>query len=468
MHKSKVINLIRTFTSQEWRDFLDFVNSPYFNRNRDIIRMVKYLNQHFPTFNSGTIAKPKLSSFLYPSENYNDKRIRYIMSDLYKLAERFLLIQRYENRKDQMQIDLLNSYLDRSLEKQYQTQRRKIKASDKGLAKKSSAHHFFQLQLADTEEKHFELKRQRRFDANIQTASEHLDCFYFIKKLKYSCGMQDRQRLLSAQYEDNLSDDFLKIIQQNDFFENAVVRAYYSVLMALREEEKDKHFHNLKELLADQQELISKPDLREIYLYAINYCARKIRQGKDIYLSEALSLYQQGISNQILIENGELSPWTFTNVVKLALRLRRYDWIEIFIKSNSKKLPDSFRQNALNYNLAELYYYRKSYDQALEYLNLVKFSDLNYYLGSRVMLIKIYYEREEEQALLSQLAAFSMFLKRNKEISSHIKKTYLNFCDLLFQLVKRNPRQLLNIGERIQQTSPLTDKGWLIQQYEEI
>jgi hypothetical protein len=84
------------------------------------------------------------------------------------------------------------------------------------------------------------------------------------------------------------------------------------------------------------------------------------------------------------------------------------------------------------------------------------------------MLIKIYFEQEEEQALLSQLAAFTMFLKRNKEISIHLKRTYLNFCNLLFSILKRNPKKLPQLEEKIERTSPLTDKVWLLQQLKKV
>lgn len=148
-------------------------------------------------------------------------------------------------------------------------------------------------------------------------------------------------------------------------------------------------------------------------------------------------------------------------MVKLSLRLQHYTWIESFIQEYAPKLPGSFRENALHYNLAELYYYTNRFDQAQEHLNQVAFSDLNYYLGARVLLAKIFYETDEEEALLSLISSFTIFLKRNKQLSNNLKHTYLNFCQILFQILRRSPAQMKKLQEKISNTSLLTDRAWL-------
>ena len=239
------------------------------------------------------------------------------------------------------------------------------------------------------------------------------------------------------------------------------------IFRALSDEGQEYHFDALLGELDTISKAVPTDRLREIYFMAINYCARKIRQGQERYVEEALSLYTKGIERRILMEQDNLSPWTFTNVVKLALRLKRYQWIEQFIAQKGKLLPEAFQENALHYNYAELYYYTKSYEKAQEHLMQVAYSDLNYYLGARTMLAKIYYEQDEEEALLSLIAAFTIFLKRNKQVSSAIKETFLNFCDLLYQLVRREGRKLEGLEKRIAGTELLTDRAWLLKAWQQ-
>lgn len=468
MRNSKIIDLLSSFSPTEVKHFKSFLESPYFNKKSGLLPFYDYIIAHYPDFESEQLEKENVFEALFKEEVFEDKKIRYMMSDLAKLVERFLTIQFYEKDKERVNLDLLTCYLERDQDKHYLILKSKVEKDLTEVLEEESEIHLKRMRFADLEELHFEQQRKRRFDENIQIASNELDRYYFIKKLKYSCGMQDRQQFLSAAYQDNLTDEFLSFVEENAFLGSSVIKSYYAILLALKKDLDDKYFYQLKNILKDEADHIPNKELKEIYFYAINFCARKIRLGQDKFLSEALELYQKGIEQQILVQKGVLSPWTFTNVVKLALRLKQYDWIEQFIRRNGKKLPENFRQNAMNYNLAELFYYRKSFSEALDHLNRVKFSDLNYYLGSRVMLIKIYFEQEEEQALLSQLAAFTMFLKRNKEISIHLKRTYLNFCNLLFSILKRNPKKLPQLEEKIERTSPLTDKVWLLQQLKKV
>ena len=84
------------------------------------------------------------------------------------------------------------------------------------------------------------------------------------------------------------------------------------------------------------------------------------------------------------------------------------------------------------------------------------------------MLAKIYYETNEENALLSLLAAFTVFLKRNKNISADLKKTYLNFCHFLFQIIRKKKKHLPKLREEIRITKLLTDRAWLLKELQNL
>lgn len=468
MLKSKVIRILKTFSGHEIRAFQDFVASPFFNKKPELTRFLEVLCSQVLGQAPKRLKKKQVYDIIFPGKPFDDKEWRYLKSDLTRLAERFLTIQYYEEDPFRTNLDLMSCYLDRNLEKEYRQPRRRLEKLFEEAAYHDSSFFYHRLRFADIEEHRFEVQRKRTFDETIQHASNFLDRFYFEKKLKYSCGMLDRQSIIKGEYQLNLSEKLIAHIEENDFFGEELIYYYYNVLMALMEEENDAYFGRVRSLLSEPTDKISRQELRELYLAAINYCARKIRKGRENYVAEALNLYRRGIDRRILIENDQLSPWTFTNVVKLALRLREYEWIEGFIKEYAQFLPEEFRENALHYNLAELYYYTRNFDKAMEHLHQVRLSDLNYHLGSRVILSKIYYESGEDEALLSLIAAFSIFLKRNKAISNNLKKTYLNFCDILFQVLKNNPKKMAALEERIHQTELLTDRGWLLQIFREV
>lgn len=461
MRNIKLISVLQSFDKREIRSFQQFVDSPYFNQDEKLGLILALIINRLDNPCSSRELKEGLHTTLFPKDAYDDKRMRYLFSDLSQLAEKFLLDQSYQAKHVQQQLDLANIYNQRKLPKLYRQSIQKVEKHFEAQPQRDVLYFQQHLEMVMIKDEHFQQQRLRKFDENLQWVSDDLDRYYYLQKLRQACMMLDRQAILTANYDLGISQSWLDHLVERSFFQELIIRIYYTILMCTLEEDELKHFEELKKMLASVKQEITNSDLADIYRFAINYCARKIRKGRSEYLEEALQLYVRGIASALFLEDGRLSPWTFTNVVKLALRLEKFDWIEEFITTYAPSLPVEFQENALHYNYAELYYYRQDLDKALVHLNQVALDDLNYALGARVMLAKIYYETDEVNALLSLLAAFSLFLKRNRKISANIKHTYQNFCDLLFQLVRRNPKKLHLIKQKIEETNLLTDRGWL-------
>lgn len=458
MQKHKVIVGLRTLSSEEAGRFRDFVASPFFNKRSALLDLL----DHLLSSEQADLKKEKVYQAIFPNTPYDDKQLRYHLSWLNKLLEQFWLTMRQEGEEARNLSLLMEELSDRDLEKHYRQQDRKLRQLLDGAATPDASHFKHRQEWAGVKERHFQRKRIRRFNKDLQIASDALDRYYFLEKMKYACAMLDRQAILQGEYRVNIKPALLDYLEEQAYFNLPLLKLYVNIFKALSEEEQEYQFDALLEELDNIFKSVPVDRMREIYFMAINYCARKIRQGQERYVDQALNLYTKGIERDILVEQGSLSPWTFTNVVKLALRLKRYRWIEQFITQKGRLLPEAFRENALHYNYAELYYYTKEYDKAQDHLTQVAYSDLNYYLGARTMLAKIYYEQDEEEALLSLIAAFTIFLKRNRQISGAIKETFLNFCDLLYQLLRREGRKLDDLEQQIVGTELLTDRAWLL------
>lgn len=467
MIQSKLIQLLQTFSTEEWRLFNEFVASPFFNKKKDLISFCTYLKQLAPNFPPKKTQKNKIYKAVFPNKQYDEKHLSYLMNYLLELAEQFLGWKLMKEKKTVLGLNSLAALADRKLLKHYnQKYRKMIKLIND---QQTQDDHFYlnQFMVSEIAAKEFEKRMVRTFNQHFQEGVDHLDHFYFLHKLKYSCEMIDRQQVLAVNYDLHFLEETKAYILQKENIPPDI-EIYLNVIMMLTEENADPYFLQLKKSFQQNFNVFPRASRKDIYFYLINFCLRKIRKGEKKYVAEALDIYWDGIQNETLFEQGFLSPWTFTNVVKLALRLERYDWIQDFIWKNESKMEESFRENALYYNLSELYYYTKNYEKALEHLNQVKFSDLNYHLGSRVILIKIYFETNESHALTSLIASFTIFLKRNKNISNNLRQTYLNFCDLLNQILRKKATKSDDIKLKIQETPLLTDRQWLMDALENI
>ncbi|MEQ8705524.1 MAG: hypothetical protein RIC19_16475 [Phaeodactylibacter sp.] len=463
MQKNKVIVALGKLSAEETARFRDFVASPFYNKRAELLELLDYLMSFAPDFSYAELKKSDVFQAIFPEEPYDDKQLRYHLSWLNKLLEQFWLVRRQEQEEAHNLSLLMEVLSEQGLEKHYRQQDRKLQQLLEEVEAPDASYFKYKQEWADTKERHFQRQRLRRFNEDLQVAADALDRYYFLEKMKYACAMLDRQAILQGEYKVNITPQWLHYVEAQDYFGLPLLKLYVNIFKALSDEEQEYHFDGLLSELDAISKSVPVDRLREIYFMAINYCARKIRQGQGRYVEQALNLYTKGIERQVLMEKGKLSPWTFTNVVKLALRLKRYDWIGQFIRQKGGLLPEAFRENALHYNYAELYYYTQAYDKAQEHLMQVAYSDLNYYLGARTMLAKIYYEQNEEEALLSLIAAFTIFLKRNKQVSGAIKDTFLNFCDLLYQLVRREGQKLEGLEARIAKTELLTDRAWLLE-----
>lgn len=453
----------------ELPDLKRFVASPYYNRQQELSLFLDILLPYWPAFSDNMPDRTAIYAKIFPDVAFDEKHYRYLSSALSKLVERFWTVRKCEEHERIRAIDLLDSASERGAHKTFRQVKRLLeKESDRSSAPPDSHYFLEQMHWSEVQQKHFERSRERRYDDSIQRQNDHLDRYYFLEKMRLSCAMLDRQTIVAGDYNSGASDALIHSLKEQRFFEEPAIEMYYHVWCALRHEAEEMHFSALLQQIRRETRAIAMSDRQNIYRVAINYCARKIRQGQEAYVLTALELYKAGLEEKVFLQEGFLSPWTFTNVVKLSMRLQQYDWGESFIRDYAAELPPGFRENALHYNLAELFYYTRRSGEALLHLNQVAFSDLNYYLGARVLLAKIYYEENAEEALLSLIAAFTIFLKRNRTISLDLKQTYLNFCEILFQLVRRHPKKINFLGETIQNTALLTDRSWLLQQWERL
>jgi len=468
MKKSKLIDLLTTFSKEELKSFYNFVESPYFNKKKELIPFYKYLYRQAPDFPERKVNRLSVYAHLYPEKKYDEKHLGYLMSYLSKLAEQFISIEKFNQSDIYPDYYLISSLVDRKLDKYYKQESRKALSKLASQHERNSDYYMKQYLLSDAAKRYFSIQNQRKKDPNLQKSSDYLDLFYLTKKFQYSCEMYNRKIVLATEYEPKLIHYLQESIKNTEIIHEPVIAIYNIIMRLLNENPNHEDFIALRKSIVTYSKQLSNEDLHEIYQYAINFCARMIRKGKNEYVENALELYIEGIEGEIFFEHGYLSAWAYTNVIKLATILKRYDWIEEFIYNQNEKLPEKLRENALHYNLAELYYGKRDFDKAINHLNKVKFSDLIIHLGSREILAKIYYETDEEEALLSLIASFSIFLKRNKNMSTNVKTPYLNFCDLLNQLMRRNPKKIQKIHQKIKTTSPVTSRTWLLKVSKEI
>lgn len=478
MKSTKIYRSLEELSVYELNRFDKFIQSPYFNQNPQIIQLLQILLPYLKKNESEELPKQNIWGIIYPEKKYNDARFRKLSSDLLKLFEQFLAQQIYDANPIHQANYLMESISSRKIEKLYNTVVSSVKRLSARQLEQSSSFFFYQYQLEKNQynltsefEKKFK-KKSKYSTLNIEEIAKNLDIFYLGEKLKLYCT------LLSWKYVFNLSSDLLFMdeiinhVEKIDYKVYPPIAIYYQVYKSYIEPENIDNFYILKDLISKHIESFPPDEAKDIYGSAQNFCIRKINEGKKEFLKENLDLYKESISNGVLFFNEELSPTTFRNIVISAVNLTEYKWAENFINRYKDKLSEKHRDNAVTFNLARLFWYKKDYKKVVQYLQNVEFDDMVYELSSKTMLIATYYDTDEIEPLFSLLDSFKVFLFRHKKNITETRRTgYLQLISIVKKLLKVIPgdkKALDSLQKEIESSKQTGTKKWLLEKVDDL
>lgn len=460
MKRSKLLLLLKTLSPEECNRLKDYIRSPYFNKDERLIRLFDYFFRLYPDFNDAELEKEAVFKSVFPGMPFDKAYFNHLQHYLFRLAEQFLAHQSIRANKHYQDKAILRSYLERRLEKHYAFKRKQLSRPNEQETFREENYHYHQFELAKTENERFIVQRQRVAHSAIQDSSTALDTFYIIQKLKFLAEILDRQKKFPQSYDIQEFELLEPLINGKNYSGEPYILVYWQLVQMLMNEEEVDYFNRFKALLDQHSAFINPADLKRLFLFAINYCVRKIGAGQA-FQQQLLALYTNGLANGTLLEYGLLSPWTYKNVVQLGLALGKITWVEQFIEEYAQKLPDHLYKDAYYYNQAAIHYSKNDYEQAMFYLNKVQYSDISYKLWSKELLLKLYYELGELEALHSLLISFEQLIKRNKQIQRPQKEAYRNFLKIVAKLVRKNYKKEL-LEKEIQSKTHLRERNWLL------
>ena len=117
MNKSNLFKIISTFSPKEIKEFGDFVQSPFFNKNESTIRLYEYIRKEYPDFDNKKMNKELIYKSLFPGAEYNDGFMRTIIFNLSTLAEEFLTYVNFRKDKARYGVLMLEELNTRKLDK---------------------------------------------------------------------------------------------------------------------------------------------------------------------------------------------------------------------------------------------------------------------------------------------------------------------------------------------------------------
>jgi hypothetical protein len=464
MNNSTLIQLFKSLDKADRRQLRKVVNSPYFNQRADVIALFEYIDKHIDG-GAPKLMKEKVFAAIYDKQKFEVDRFYHTMSILNQIILKYLAMTELDQQTPQYHRFLNKALRKRGSEKMYEKTLIESKTYLHEQPLRNAQFHLDSFMLSVTEE--FDAKQQlhRNVDIDLQEIADNFHFYAISEVLRLGISLLSQKLLAKKEYTQPLLNAALTIAEQHLDIP-AIATQYYAFqtfisstqITAIRptvivddnainkSDTEGVFFQKLKEEINNNLKLFPETELRDLILVAINYCIRRQNRGELEYVREALNLFQLGLSEGILFESGVLSPYTYKNVLMLALKINDYEWAKQFLNDFEKFLPEKERDNLYKYNYAIYSFRKKDYDKAIQLLQEVNLKEVLFNLDARRMLARIYY------------------LHRQKDIG-YQKDMYSNFFRILEKTIKSNLKLATvkdAIKTEIEGTQLLAERDWLL------
>lgn len=475
MHKSKIVNVLKTFSEDEIKRFSDFISSPYFNSNQSTVKLFNSIKKYHPDFEGSGVSKESLYKKLFAGEKYNDQVMRNLSSQLLKLSKEFLSIESYIKENDTKELVLLNELKDRNLDSLYNSD---FKSLSEKLEKQPIDFSLFQ-KLTKLEEifTSFHLQRDKQLLVyeSLARTGEYLLFYSLIRlsdiytniKINRDALNADIGKELVTEYIENM--DFKKLIDfiDNKNYKNSdIIKLYYSKMAAVLDPENIEKYKLFKELLFKS---VNKFTLYEAHqlIGSLEFIATyRINRGDRSFYKDLFEIYDFQIKNRLYAEYDlkRVRVLNFRNTVLVAVRVGELDWAENYIKKFKNFLYEDNKEMA-DYAKALIHFERGEFDKTIDSLQNVKTEYSQLKVDIKYLLIKAFYELGYEESVISQLNSFRHLVSTHKQITDITREKGLNFISVMNLLLKvkfePGKEKIFDIKEKLTSLNLTSDKLWI-------
>ena len=216
------------------------------------------------------------------------------MTFLHKKIEQYFIWCELNKDESEGKLKLMQAYQKRKLKKHFDKNLRETQFFLENQQFRNAD--FFERKFQILKEEYAANAQKKRFgEQNLQEISNYLDWSFIAFKLRQSCIALSHQTVENVRYDFGLLPEILKYIEKHHLQEIPAIGIYYYLWYALTDLENEVHFANLKTQLFTNSDKFPKDEIRGLYQLAINYCIRKLNDGKIEFASEGLDFYKMGL-----------------------------------------------------------------------------------------------------------------------------------------------------------------------------
>lgn len=479
MHQHKLTLLLQQFDRKAMTRFEEMARSPYFNKHEDVQGLVAYLSRVFPHLDERRCQREVVSQALWPGQVHDQGKLAVVFTYTWRLAEQFLVQEQFKGQAAQRDLLLLRGLRHWKQYARYEKQLQRAAQQAQEQPMSDSSHYHAQYRLAEEADDYW-VQVPGHQDDSLQRKQHYLDHFYLVQKLRDAVEMHIRRNILNVDYSARLLEAAWREVNDNRaaYAQEPAILMYHSLYRMVTDADTQGYFDALQ-VLKTHEGSFGVAERTSIYNYFQNYCIERINRNDTVFLTELFHLYQSQLAQSLLMEDGYLLEWHYKNIVTTAIRLGELQWAEEFIEAYRHQLPPDSADNAWRFNYAALCHACGRYDEVLQLLTQVAYSDLRYSLGARALLLRTYYELGEDEALMALAESFRQYLLRNQLMADMKRNGYYNLfkftrraaqlrADIGFEEPEKLRKALQKLRSDIAEAEAIFNKGWLEEKVREL
>ncbi len=476
----KLIKKLSLLDSVEHKSFQRWLVSPWCNSRKILAKLHKYLMKYSQSADHEKMQLDRLYKKLYPDKPYHHKSMLNMLSDLSIEVERFLMHEMLKDQGD-VQRELLKKVFQQKHRPEEELDVLQKEAGQ--LTLKADLMEEDYLQLACTEEQIYWLMAAQRRGlpdiTHLQRAQDSLDQFYIHAKLRMLTEQVESARVSGMPKDVSRS---LKLLGELIGEPKAPAARWYFDFLQVQENMPLPVFKALKAQFVRILPQIEARDKTIMLLLLINETARKKLSGEKNVMTESLELYDLGLSENILLYKGEMTPRTFANIISVANGLKRFDYVDDFLDKYIGYLKADLQETARLWALTYSAYLsgKPELKTLVRKLNRQSMIYTTFSLRSRVLVTQIrfdeYWLDQEaiEDTFWKYNDAFTQKLRREKDYSpKHIQalKTFNDYVRKLAEMLpitSHNRDAFYRLKKAFEREDAIHAKTWLEDRLEKI
>lgn len=468
--------IISFWDEKTGKRFIDFVKSPYFNKNEVISLLAEGIVRYSKLLLQKEMDEVDFWEKIFPHESFMPYKKHRLYTKLLSLIEDFLIVHQSLQNKPYNRKVLIENYIEKQYEKLVGIEIERYMIELKKISYVNNTYLRNILELEELRLTHsWQLQRRGKHHSDIfNPLIQALDNYYYFYRLElctYLQYIQIMQYTDTTEESENFIPKTLALIEQNPYILDSPHAKVYYYIVKMYQESVDFSLEILQVIKQFESSFEDRELLTNIFTHLRSFHIFKAQKGNEISLASINALYQASIEKGLMYnKSGYVMVSVFLNYIQFSITIDpKSNVIRSFIDKYIPRIQPNSQEDVLRIAEAIQAFDQEDYTLVHKKIRQAKMPDVIINLQVRRLEMKTYYEQHDIDSVIHTLNSFRVFLQRCDNLQAHIIQANRNFASELKRLIDIKFKDIAITKEaiaRMKEMDFLVEYWWLKEKWE--